>query len=1492
MSKLTKHRVLTTSFFAVTLIAVSIFASLAFAQRRAVPKSESEKPVTRSKSSREKREEAERLRNARKSQNISQGSEITEITRVSVAPIKPKIFHGDLRRLPFVKEKVKGERPEPQEPEVASKLTGEPDAALQTFLPAAPAPTPSASFPGLDFANWGAGWPPDTNGDVGPNHFIQTVNTSIGIYDKATGTRLAAFTFDQFFSQSPTGTPCDNANQGDPVVLYDALSDRWIITDFAWSNYTSGAMYQCMAVSQTGDPVSGGWYFYPWQTAAGGKIPDYPKLGVWPDGIYMSANVFNTTGAGSFQNVQTWAFNRAEMETGGTAHAVSFSLPSQIAGSTIFSLLPSNLRNNGSSLPAGTSNYFASLWAPTNRVRVWKFHVDYAVPANSTFTGPTAVTIATFNPGPATAPEQTGNNLDTLAPRAMMQNQYQNVGGTESIWLTHTVGNGAAPNVAQIRWYQLDVTGGTIVTAAPVQQGTWAPDTKYRYMPSLALDKLGDMALGYTVSDSTTFPAIRYAGRLSTDALNTLGQGETSLIDGTGYQCCLFSDGTTNTRWGDYSAMSIDPDGCTFWYTNEYYDTSPATLAQDNWKTRIGAFKFPGCVPNTVGTLQGTVTDAATTNPINGALVSAGIYSLKTNASGFYRFSNLPTGSYTVNVSVAGYANGSANSVVVTSGATTTQNFALNPPIVNTNLAVSAATGTYGGTTTLTATLTQQGGGALSGKTITFTLNGASFANNTAVTNGSGIASLSNVSLVGINAGTYPTGVGASFAAGGGFAGSSGANSLTISKATPVITWNNPANITYGTALSATQLNATTTVPGNFVYTPASGTVLHFGNSQTLSTNFTPTDTTNYNNANKNVSINVQKATLTATAQDKSKTYRATNPSLTYTLTGFVNGDNQAGATSGQPSLTTTATTLSVVNTYPITITVGTLTAADYTFAFVNGTLTVNKATPTINWTNPANIIYGTALSGTQLSATATNPNDSSSVAGNFNYNPASGVVLNAGNAQTLSTTFTPTDTANYNGNSANVSINVSKATPVITWSDPAAITNGTALSATQLNATSPVPGTFGYTPPAGTVLPVGNNQPLMVTLTPTDAVNYNSNSATVHINVLPTPYTLTANPGSVITGAALSISWTAPNGRPATDWIGLYHVGAGNSGPIWWQYTGGATAGTFNLTAPNQVGPYEFRYLLQDGYTDVVTSNTVTVDSGGGGGVLALVASPSTVLPGAPLNISWTAPSGQAASDWIGLYHVGAGNTAVLWWQYTGGATSGSFQLNAPNQVGQYQFRYLLQDGYTDAATSNTVTVDAGGSGGTFELTASPGTVTPGGPLSISWVAPIGRPASDWIGLYPIGAPNNAPIWWQYTGGATTGTVQITAPNQVGLYEFRYLLEGDYTSAATSNTVTVDSGGGGGGVYGLVAAPSNVAAGATLNISWTAPSGRPASDWIGLYQLGAGNTGPIWWHYTGGATSGSFPLSAPNQSGQYEFRYLLHDGYTSVTTSNTVTVP
>ncbi len=1057
---------------------------------------------------------------------------------MSVKPVKPKIFHGDVRQLPQVKEKIKKAKPEPKEPSAELPATVQPDSALQQFAPAAPAPTPSASFAGLDFANWGDGWPPDTNGDVGPNHYIETVNTSIGIYNKSTGVRLAAFSFNTFFSQAASGTPCDNSNQGDPVVLYDALSDRWIISDFAWSNYTSGAMYQCMAVSQTSDPVAGGWYFYAWQTASGGKIPDYPKLGVWPDGIYMSANIFATTGAGAFQNAQVWAFNRAEMESGVPAHAVSFSLPAKIGSTSVFSLLPSNARNNGSAPPAGTPNYFTSIWS-SFVARVWKFHVDYAVPANSSLTGPSNVTIASFSSGPANAPENGGNALDTLTRRVMMQNQYQNLSGTESLWITHTVGSGGSPNIAQVRWYQLNVTSGTVVTAGPVQQGTWGPDTKYRFMPSLAVDKNGDMALGYSVSSSTMYPSIRYAGRLANDPLNTLGQGETSLIEGTGFQCCLFSDGTTNNRWGDYSAMTTDTDGCTFWYTNEFYDTLPATLAQDNWKTRIGSFKFPQCTPNAMGTLQGTVTDASNGNPISGALVVAGIYRLKTDATGFYRFTNAAANTYTVNVSATGYSNGGASNVVISNGGTTTQNFALNAPLITTSLSASAATGTYGGTTTLSATLTQQGGSPLSGKLITFTLNGAGFAGNTSTTNASGVATLSNVSLTGISAGTYPNGVGASFASGGGFSGSSSTNSLTISKATPVITWNNPAGITYGTPLSGTQLNASATVAGSFAYTPVSGTVLHFGNNQTLSTTFTPTDTFNYNGASKNVSINVQKAVLTATAQDKSKTYLATNPALTYIITGFVNSDTQTSATSGQPTLSTTAVTGSNAGTYPITIVVGTLSASDYTFSFVNGTLTVNKATPIINWSNPADIVYGTALGATQLNASASNPNDSSNVAGSFAYNPTSGTVLNAGNSRALATTFTPTDSSNYNGAVGGVFINVLKATPAINWSDPAPINQGTPLSATQLNATSTVAGNFSYNPVSGTVLPVGNGQALNTLFTPTDTVNYNNNAATVHIDVLANaiPDTIwvedTTPAGATLSGDGEGWNWISSNPTP-----------------------------------------------------------------------------------------------------------------------------------------------------------------------------------------------------------------------------------------------------------------------------------------------------------------------------------------------------------------------
>jgi hypothetical protein len=231
----------------------------------------------------------------------------------------------------------------------------------------------------------------------------------------------------------------------------------------------------------------------------------------------------------------------------------------------------------------------------------------------------------------------------------MAQAQYTNLGGAESLWVDHTVERGvSATNTtcnattggnATIRWYQANVTGGT-VAANVVQGSTFDPDganTFFRFMPSLAVDRLGDLAIGYTKSNSATNPQIKYAGRLAGDPTNTLGQSEQSLIDGTGSQSGNCG-GSACIRWGDYSGMALDPNGCEFWMTGEYYATTGL-----NDLTRIGSFHYPGCTPVGNGTLSGTVTDG--TNPIAGAVVSLGSRTTTTNGSGSYSFT-VPAGTY------------------------------------------------------------------------------------------------------------------------------------------------------------------------------------------------------------------------------------------------------------------------------------------------------------------------------------------------------------------------------------------------------------------------------------------------------------------------------------------------------------------------------------------------------------------------------------------------------------------------------------------------------------------------------------------------------------------------------------------------------------------------------------------------------------------------------------------------------------------------------
>ena len=412
--------------------------------------------------------------------------------------------------------------------------------------------------------------------------------------------------------------------------------------------------------------------------------------------------------------------------------------------------------------------------------------------------------------------------------------------------------------------------------------------------------------------------------------------------------------------------------------------------------------------------------------------------------------------------------------------------------------------------------------------------------------------------------------------------------SLTVNQAAaPTITWANPVAITYGTALSATQLNATASVPGTFAYTPAAGTVLGAG-AQTLKVNFTPTDTTNYPSSTATVSLTVNKATPTITWANPAAIAYGTALSTTQL--------NAIANVAGNFTYTPAVGTVLGAGTQTLNVSFTPADTTNYQAASSSVSLTVNQAgAPTISWANPAAITYGTALSAVQLNATA-------SVAGTFSYTPSAGTVLSAG-VQTLKVTFTPTDTTNYPSATATVSLTVNKATPTITWANPSAITYGTALSATQLNATANVAGAFAYTPAAGTVLGVGA-QALKVTLTPTDSTDYLSSSATVSITV--NQATQTINFGAIASqtvGGTLALTASASSGL-AVSFTSLTPAVCSLSGTTAKMLTAGtctiqaSQAGSANYSAASAV-KVSFTVTAASEFNLIATPNSETIHRG-----------------------------------------------------------------------------------------------------------------------------------------------------------------------------------------------------------------------------------------------------------------------------------------------------
>lgn len=516
----------------------------------------------------------------------------------------------------------------PRPPQIASELHEAPSfrnfigpKLVDPVVQSSPAPSlvsaPQLSFEGV--ANLNGVLPPDTNGAIGPNHYVQWVNLSFAVYARGPAGTTPTLVYGPVAGNTlwtGFGGPCETQNNGDPVVRYDQLADRWFMSQLAIPNSFAGIVYlapfyQCIAVSATPDPT-GPYYRYQYSFS---KLNDYPKFGVWPDAYYMTMNQFNPPFL-SWAGQGVLAFDRTSMLQGLPAGMVSFDLSTvnlKIGGG-----LPADL--DGPAPPPGSPNYYVAVdskaWGfPQDQLELWRFHVDWTTPSNSTFTQAALLPTAPFDPtlcggaGNCVPQPGTTQTLDTLSDRLMYRLQYRNFGDHESLVVNHTV-DVDGTNHAGIRWYELRDPNGM---PSIYQQGTYAPDSDHRWMGSAAMDGAGDMALGFSVSSATTYPSIRYAARLATDPLGTLAQGETTLIAGSGSQ--THSTG----RWGDYSMLAVDPnDGCTFWYTQEYY----AVTSLAGWQTRVGAFSLPSCTPPVSGpprvSVYASVPIAKETGPVNG----------------------------------------------------------------------------------------------------------------------------------------------------------------------------------------------------------------------------------------------------------------------------------------------------------------------------------------------------------------------------------------------------------------------------------------------------------------------------------------------------------------------------------------------------------------------------------------------------------------------------------------------------------------------------------------------------------------------------------------------------------------------------------------------------------------------------------------------------------------------------------------------------------
>ena len=425
--------------------------------------------------------------------------------------------------------------------------------------------------------------PSDTVGAVGRTQYVQWVNQAIAVFDKKTGIMVGKLadgsSLWKNLKKDLKPSICSIFNDGDPVVLYDRAADRWLLTQFAVSggapNNPSKPYAQCVAVSNTPD-ATGTYSLYEFDFE---NMNDYPKFGVWPDGYYATFNMFqhilpdpDDTNY-KFLGARVCVLERAKMLAGEDARMKCFDV-ADVGG-----LLPADL-DGGDAPPPGSPNYVLGLDLNKNQLDLWTFHVDWNDPTKTTLNGPTSIPgIADFNlPDDVVQQPKTKMLLQTLGDRLMFRLAYRNFSDHEALVATHTVALGASTG---LRWYEIRSPGKTPIIS---QQGTYAPDTTFRWIGSIAMDKAGDILLGYSASSSKVFPAIRITGRAVNDPLGVM-RAEQTVTAGERQQ-------PGSNRWGDYASISVDPDDdCSFYFGSEYLQAAP----QLSWSTKFVRVRFNSC---------------------------------------------------------------------------------------------------------------------------------------------------------------------------------------------------------------------------------------------------------------------------------------------------------------------------------------------------------------------------------------------------------------------------------------------------------------------------------------------------------------------------------------------------------------------------------------------------------------------------------------------------------------------------------------------------------------------------------------------------------------------------------------------------------------------------------------------------------------------------------------------------------------------------------